>query len=152
MLFERIFGEESFDFEKICKIRIKVGMSLMLLGFLSITIAFIGQQEGSDMRQMYTCLGIGLAAGGIGVAVKNRMILKNPDLKRTREIMEKDERNRAIGLRCWACTGYTMFLLLYLGILAGGFLDEMIVHVLLVVEALYVLLLLGFRLLLQRKM
>ncbi|MCI8727931.1 MAG: hypothetical protein HFG66_17885 [Hungatella sp.] len=152
MLFERIFGEESFDFEKICKIRIKVGMSLMLLGFLSITIAFIGQQEGSDMRQMYTCLGIGLAAGGIGVAVKNRMILKNPDLKRTREIMEKDERNRAIGLRCWACTGYTMFLLLYLGILAGGFLDEMIVHVLLVVEALYALLLLGFRLLLQRKM
>ena len=89
---------------------------------------------------------------GIGVAVKNRMILKNPDLKRTREIMEKDERNRAIGLRCWACTGYTMFLLLYLGILAGGFLDEMIVHVLLVVEALYALLLLGFRLLLQRKM
>ena len=152
MLFERIFGEESFDFEKICKIRIKVGMSLMLLGFLSITIAFIGQQEGSDMRQMYTCLGIGLAAGGIGVAVKNRMILKNPDLKRTREIMEKDERNRAIGLRCWACTGYTMFLLLYLGILAGGFLDEMIVHVLLVVEALYASLLLGFRLLLQRKM
>lgn len=152
MLFERIFGEESFDFEKICKIRIKVGMSLMLLGFLSITIAFIGQQEGSDMRQMYTCLGIGLAAGGIGVAVKNRMILKNPDLKRTREIMEKDERNRAIGLRCWGCTGYTMFLLLYLGILAGGFLDEMIVHVLLVVEALYALLLLGFRLLLQRKM
>ena len=152
MLFERIFGEESFDFEKICKIRIKVGMSLMLLGFLSITIAFIGQQEGSDMRQMYTCLGIGLAAGGIGVAVKNRMILKNPDLKRTREIMEKDERNRARGLRCWACTGYTMFLLLYLGILAGGFLDEMIVHVLLVVEALYALLLLGFRLLLQRKM
>ena len=152
MLFERIFGEESFDFVKICKIRIKVGMSLMLLGFLSITIAFIGQQEGSDMRQMYTCLGIGLAAGGIGVAVKNRMILKNPDLKRTREIMEKDERNRAIGLRCWACTGYTMFLLLYLGILAGGFLDEMIVHVLLVVEALYALLLLGFRLLLQRKM
>lgn len=152
MLFERIFGEESFDFEKICKIRIKVGMSLMLLGFLSITIAFIGQQEGSDMRQMYTCLGIGLAAGGIGVAVKNRMILKNPDLKRTREIMEKDERNRAIGLRCWACTGYTMFLLLYLGILAGGFLDEMIVHVLLVVEVLYALLLLGFRLLLQRKM
>ncbi len=152
MLFERIFGEESFDFEKICKIRIKVGMSLMLLGFLSITIAFIGQQEGSDMRQMYTCLGIGLAAGGIGVAVKNRMILKNPDLKRTREIMEKDERNRAIGLRCWVCTGYTMFLLLYLGILAGGFLDEMIVHVLLVVEALYALLLLGFRLLLQRKM
>ena len=127
-------------------------MSLMLLGLLSITIAFIGQQEGSDMRQMYTCLGIGLAAGGIGVAVKNRMILKNPDLKRTREIMEKDERNRAIGLRCWACTGYTMFLLLYLGILAGGFLDEMIVHVLLVVEALYALLLLGFRLLLQRKM
>ena len=127
-------------------------MSLMLLGFLSITIAFIGQQEGSDMRQMYTCLGIGLAAGGIGMAVKNRMILKNPDLKRTREIMEKDERNRAIGLRCWACTGYTMFLLLYLGILAGGFLDEMIVHVLLVVEALYALLLLGFRLLLQRKM
>ena len=127
-------------------------MSLMLLGFLSITIAFIGQQEGSDMRQMYTCLGIGLAAGGIGVAVKNRMILKNPDLKRTREIMEKDERNRAIGLRCWVCTGYTMFLLLYLGILAGGFLDEMIVHVLLVVEALYALLLLGFRLLLQRKM
>ena len=152
MLFERIFGEESFDFEKICKIRIKVGMSLMLLGFLSITIAFIGQQEGSDMRQMYTCLGIGLAAGGIGVAVKNRMILKNPDLKRTREIMEKDERIRARGLRCWACTGYTMFLLLYLGILAGGFLDEMIVHVLLVVEALYALLLLGFRLLLQRKM
>ena len=66
--------------------------------------------------------------------------------------METDERNREIGLKCWAYSGYTMFLLLYIGILAGVFFNEMIAQVLLVVTAVYALLLFIFRRLLEKSM
>lgn len=78
--------------------------------------------------------------------------MKNPDLKRKQEIMETDERNRELGLRCWAYSGYTMFLLLYLGILAGGFVSMTMVCVLLTVLGVYGLLLIVFRMILQRRM
>lgn len=152
MLFEQLFGHSAVNFEKRCRVRIRAGMGAVLLGFLSIAAAFAGEKTTVATGQMCIGLGIGLVVGGILKVARNRKILKNPDLKKSREIMETDERNREIGLKCWAYSGYTMFLLLYIGILAGVFLSEMVAQVLLVVTAVYALLLLIFRRLLEKSM
>ncbi len=152
MWFGQTFGTGSVDFEKRCKMRIRVGMGVILLGLLSIGVCSISQGISQAMGQMYVWFGIGLVVGGIVKVRKNHKILKNPDLKKASAISEMDERNQAIGIRCWAYSGYTMFLLLYVGILTGIFLNEMIAQVLLTVIAVYALLLCLFRYLLQKKM
>lgn len=152
MLFEQLFGHGTMNFEKRCRVRIRAGMGAVLLGCISIAAAFAGGEATEGMGQMCIWFGIGLVAGGILKVVRNRKILKNPELKKSREIAETDERNREIGLKCWAYSGYAMFLLLYLGILAGVFYNEMIAQVLLVVTAVYALLLLIFRWLLEKSM
>lgn len=152
MLFEQLFGHGTVNFEKRCRVRTRAGMGAALLGFLSIAAAFAVEKTTEVTGQMCIWFGIGLVVGGILKVVRNQKILKNPDLKKSREIMETDERNREIGLKCWAYSGYTMFLLLYIGILAGVFFNEMIAQVLLVVTAVYALLLFIFRRLLEKSM
>lgn len=152
MLFEQLFGHGTMNFEKRCRVRIRAGMGAVLLGCISIAAAFAGGKAAEGMGQMCIWFGIGLVVGGFLKVARNRKILKNPELKKSREITETDERNREIGLKCWAYSGYTMFLLLYIGILAGVFYSEMIAQVLLVVTAVYALLLLIFRWLLEKSM
>lgn len=152
MLFEQLFGHGAINFEKKCRVRIRAGIGAALLGCISIAAAFAGEKITEVTEQMCIWFGIGLVVGGILKVVRNRKILNNPKLKKSREIMETDERNREIGLKCWAYSGYTMFLLLYIGILAGVFYSEMIAQVLLVVTAVYALLLLIFRRLLEKSM
>ena len=80
--------------------------------------------------------------------------LEEPDeaaLKK-RRVEECDERNRLLGLRSWAYSGYAMFLLLYLGFLASGFFDRTVMYVLAAVLAAQAALLLVFRLALGRVM
>ena len=78
--------------------------------------------------------------------------LKNPELLKKGQVAEDDERNRLLGLRCWAYTGYAMFLVLYVGMLIGGFISPTVVVVLQTVLAVYALLLLVFRTILARCM
>ena len=73
-------------------------------------------------------------------------------MRKQQEVAENDERNRLLGLRCWAYTGYTMFLLLYVGILVSGFVDRTAAMVLLTVTGVYALVLLVFRIFLQKVM
>ena len=84
--------------------------------------------------------------------MRNRRYLSDPKLRREREVAENDERNRLLGLRCWAYAGYTMFLALYVGILVCGFVSVTTAKVLMVVSGVYALLLLLFRILLSRAM
>lgn len=152
MWFDQLFGTGSFDFEKRCRMRLYVSRGAILLGLLTIALSFMGHGISPAMGQMCMWFGIGLIAGGIIKAKKSHKILKNPDLKKASAIVEMDERNQEIGVRCWAYSGYIMFLLLYIGILAGMLLNETIAQVLLVVIAVYAFLLFLFRFLLQRKM
>ena len=96
--------------------------------------------------------GIALIAAGGALIVKNMRYLKNPELLKKGQVAEDDERNRLLGLRCWAYTGYAMFLVLYVGMLIGGFISPTVVVVLQTVLAVYALLLLVFRTILARCM
>ena len=148
MRLNTLFTEEPIDFESRCRTRIKVGLGIAVLGLLSLAVMALGGQD----TAFYGSLGAGLMAGGILSVRRNRRYLKDPALRKQQEVAENDERNRLLGLRCWAYTGYTMFLLLYVGILVSGFVDRTAAMVLLTVTGVYALVLLVFRVFLQKVM
>ena len=78
--------------------------------------------------------------------------LKDPELRKARKIYETDERNRLLGLRCWAYTGYTVMILLYIGILVSGFISLTVSRTLMAVIACYGVILVIFRRMLQKAM
>lgn len=148
MRLNTLFTEEPIDFESRCRTRIKVGLGIVVLGLLSLAVMALGGQD----TAFYGSLGAGLMAGGILSVRRNRRYLKDPALRKRQEVAENDERNRLLGLRCWAYSGYTMFLLLYVGILVSGFVDRTAAMVLLTVTGVYALVLLVFRVFLQKVM
>ncbi len=148
MRLNTLFTEEPIDFESRCRTRIKVGLGIAVLGLLSLAVMALGGQD----TAFYGSLGAGLMAGGILSVRRNRRYLKDPALRKRQEVAENDERNRLLGLRCWAYSGYTMFLLLYVGILVSGFVDRTAAMVLLTVTGVYALVLLVFRVFLQKVM
>lgn len=128
MKLKALFMEEPVDFEKRCRLRILVGKTAAVLGLLSVAAAWFYGNSGtvagdSFIQEFYTWIGIGFMAGGAASVWKNRRYLKDEAALKKRRVEECDERNRLLGLRSWAYSGYAMFLLLYLGFLASGFFD-----------------------------
>ena len=162
MWLNQLFTDYPIDFEKRCKTRIKVGIGVVILGGISIGMIFLANgipailylEENSRefVFSFYSSFGIALIAAGLVLITKNVRYLKNPSLRKKREIAETDERNRLLGLRCWAYAGYSLFLLLYSGVLISGFISMMALMILQIVIALYAFLLLFFRFLLGRLM
>ena len=163
MWLDRLFADGEIDFERRCKNRIRIGAVIVLLGAVSVGLmAVMGERapvidqgamySGGFISSYYTSMGIALMAAGAVKIANNVRWLKHPELMKKRAVEERDERNRLLGLRCWAYTGYAMFLVLYLGILASGFVSVTVMVVLQVVTAVYAVMLLGFRVLLSRMM
>lgn len=161
MWLKQFFIETPIDFEKKCKNRIIISGLIAVLGLISILITVVVErlpilylEAGSrNFNQgFYVGVGGGLLGAGIATIIKNIRYLKKPELKKKQETLETDERNRMIGLRCWAYAGYTMFLLLYVGMLFSGLVSATLLKILLVIAGVFALLLLIFRIILQRCM
>lgn len=161
MWLKQLFTDEPIDFEKRCKTRIGIGICVTLLGILTVLMAifvnrppilYIESGSRAFINGFYMGAGGGLIGVGIVNIIMNCRYLKNPELKRKRAIVETDERNRILGLRTWAYAGYSMFLIMYIGILLAGFISMTVMKVLLAVGAVYGLLLFLFRTILKRCM
>ena len=157
MKLKALFMEEPVDFEKRCRLRILVGKTAAVLGLLLVGGAWVfGNSRtvggGSVFQEFYTWIGIGFMVGGAASVWRNRRYLKDEAALKQRKVEECDERNRLLGLRSWAYSGYALFLLLYLGFLASGFFDRTVMYVLAAVLAVQAALLLVFRLALGRVM
>ncbi len=161
MWLKRFFIETPVDFERQCRKRILVGAVAAVLGAVTMLLPMItGQlpvlylQPGwkEFVPGFYRGIGIGFFAAGLVLIIRNLRYLKNDKLKTERQIYETDERNRMLGLRCWAYAGYSMFLLLYIGIIISGLISLTTMKTLMAVAALYAILLLVFRRLLQHSM
>lgn len=163
MWLNQLFVETSIDFEKRCRNRIILGSVIAILGAVTFGLAFLMnmtpafvlylEPEGSDfVPGFYTGIGGGFLGAGIITIVKNYRYLKNPELNRKRKIYETDERNRMLGLRCWAYAGYSMFLCLYIGVIISGFISVTAMKALIGVAGGYGVLLLIFRRILQKHM
>lgn len=163
MWLSQLFVETPIDFEKRCRNRIIVGSVMAVLGAVTFALAFLMdlvpafvvllEPGWSDfVPGFYTGIGGGFLRAGVITVVKNYRYLKNPELNKKRKIYETDERNRMLGLRCWAYAGYSMFLFLYIGVIVSGFISVTAMKVLLGVAGMYGVLLLVFRRILQKCM
>lgn len=163
MWINRLFGDYPIDFEKRCRIRMAAGMGGILLGILSMVLGWLAQggqfpvlylERGtrSFLPQFYMSIGAGLACGGAISLFRSRRYLRDPELSKKRRVYESDERNRLLGLRCWAYTGYTMMLALYIGVLVSGFISVTVSKTLLAVTASFAVLLFVFRKIMERAM
>ncbi|MCI7796235.1 hypothetical protein [Porcincola intestinalis] len=160
-MFKRyLTGNGPEDFEKSYKIRAAAGLAVAVLGMIPLILStlfessfpiFLSDAASVDfIRGFYRGTGLGLAAAGIITCIQNFRYLKNKELFKKKSVEESDERNRLIGLRCWALAGYTMFLFLYLAMLAAGLYSVTVLKVLLAVTAAFAFLLLVYRIMLQR--
>ena len=162
MWLNELFTEATINFEKRCRVRIVVSIGLAVLGLLSLalvaltkgTVPVVHLDEGTAdfVSGFYTGIGFGLVAAGSITIIQNVRYLKKADLKKQRQIYETDERNRMLGMRCWAYSGYAMFLILYVGMLVSGLFNVIIMKTLLAVMAVYGVLLLVFKEVLKRCM
>lgn len=163
MWLNQLFVEAPIDFEKRCRNRIILGSVIAVLGAVTFGLVFLKdlvptfvlylEPGWSDfVPGFYTGIGGGFLGAGIITVVKNYRYLKNPELNRKRKIYETDERNRMLGLRCWAYAGYSMFLFLYIGVIVSGFISVTAMKVLIGVAGAYGVLLLIFRRILQKCM
>lgn len=142
-------NNESMDFKDKCKRRIRINVLFMLLGLVVFMISLIFSQyladsESTGLPSFYAGLGVGAFAGGFVRLLRNRRYLTDEQLGSKRQVYEMDERIRLMGLRSWSYTGYTMFLLLYLGIVISGFYNVIVMRTLLAVTAIFVLVLFAF--------
>lgn len=162
MLLNNLFIDSPINFEKKCKTRITASCFLMALGVITITLSFLAGDQipvlymAADhydfIPGFYMGTGFGLFFAAAATIIKNVRYLKKPEIRKEREIYETDERNRMLGLRSWAYAGYTMLLLLYIGILISGFISILILKTLLIILAVYVVVLFVFRMILQKTM
>ena len=162
MLLNNLFIDSPINFEKKCKTRITASCFLMALGVITIALSFLAGDQipvlymAADhydfIPGFYMETGFGLFFAAAATIIKNVRYLKKPEIRKEREIYETDERNRMLGLRSWAYAGYTMLLLLYIGILISGFISILILKTLLIILAVYVVVLFVFRMILQKTM
>ena len=163
MMLNNFVSGTPMEFTKRCRLRAICSIGFIILGAAALVVSFLyGNQlpvlgeitadEQDFARGFYTGIGFGVIAAGLVTLIKNIRFLKNADLRKKRALYEDDERNRMIGTKCWAYAGYTLFLCLYVGILAAGFFNMTVLKVLLAVFGVYGGLLLIFKKLLQHMM
>ena len=146
-----LFSEQEREFEKRCRRRILVQKLLFLLGALAVfaslmyekwmPVLFLEPGGREYVTEFYLVLGAALMAASLVQIYRTRRCLRDPELKKAKQLAESDERNRLIGLKCWAVSGYAMFLLLYLGVLVSGFVCMTVSTVLLATVAVFAVLL-----------
>jgi len=128
--------------EKKIKNRIIYSVCLVLLGVVSAVLGvgnFLPLEMSEYIGGFYTGIGTGLIAAGIITIIRNVRILKDEKLLKEKEIFENDERNKLIGMKTWSYTGYAMLLILYVGLLVGGFIGETVLNTILVIIGIYAL-------------
>lgn len=154
-------NRNTIRFVRRCRLRILLGTAASLLGAAALAAArhtvqlpilYLEAQSRSFMMNFYYGTGIGLIIAGILMILRNRSYLRSPDRMKQQEIREFDERSQAIGTRCWAYAGYSLFILLYVMILLSGFVSILLVKLLLCIMAVFAGLLGIWKIILSRKM
>lgn len=126
--------------EKKIKNRIIYCVCFIVLGVISLIVGNVFSAELSEyVKGFYTGVGGGLIAAGVISIVRNILTLKNSEKLKEKEIYENDERNKMIGSKTWSYAGYAMFIVLYAGILVGGFIGDLVLNTLLVILGVYAL-------------
>ncbi len=77
-------------------VMIVVGLVLLVVGLVSLKV--VEEPQGFMMTMPYICVGLGcgLFGGGMGNWLGKKALQNHPELRKQKEIEEKDERNRIL--------------------------------------------------------
>lgn len=161
MWLNHLYMDQDIYFDRKCRTRICVGIIMIVLGAAAVLVSanadhipvmYMSSEYNEYMSGFFWGTGFGLALGGTIQIIRNVRYLKDEKVRKKRVIEANDERNRLLGLRVWAYSGYTMFFLLYIGMLIGCFISHIVVMALGCVIGVFAAMLLVYKLLLSKLM
>ncbi len=116
-----------------------IGLVIFVAGL--VLIKLLPEADGILKTLPYLCvgMGVGIFGGNLGTAIRNKMVLKNPQAAKQIEVEQKDERNQAIGNKAKA-RAYDLMIYVYAAILLAFALMQVDMYVILTLAAVYLFL------------
>ena len=113
-----------------------IGFVIFIAGL--VLIKLLPGADGILKTLPYLCVGVGagIFGGNLGTAIKNKVMLKNPESAKQIEIEQKDERNQAISNKAKA-RAYDLMIYVYAAILLAFALMQIDMYVILTLVAVY---------------
>jgi hypothetical protein len=116
----------------------KINRYIFLSAIGLMILMLLPDAEGVLKALPYVCVGVGagIFGGNLGVAIKNKTMLKNPQAAKQIEIEQKDERNKIISIKAKARV-YDLMIYVYAAILLAFTLMQVDMYVILTLVAVY---------------
>jgi hypothetical protein len=113
-------------------------IGFIIFGAGLMILMLLPDAEGVLKALPYVCVGVGagIFGGNLGVAIKNKTMLKNPQAAKQIEIEQKDERNKIISIKAKARV-YDLMIYVYAAILLAFTLMQVDMYVILTLVAVY---------------
>ena len=113
-------------------------IGFIIFGAGLVILMLLPDAEGVLKALPYVCVGVGagIFGGNLGVAIKNKAMLKNPQAAKQIEIEQKDERNKLISDKAKART-YDLMIYVYAAILLAFTIMQVDMFVILTLVAVY---------------
>ncbi|NMC46187.1 MAG: hypothetical protein GYA52_05080 [Chloroflexi bacterium] len=113
-------------------------IGLVIFGAGLVLIKLLPEADGVLKTLPYLCVGMGagIFGGNLGIAIKNKTMLKNPQAAKQIEVEQKDERNQAISNKAKA-RAYDLMIYVYGAILLAFALMQVDMYVILTLVAVY---------------
>lgn len=134
-MFKLLFGSKLFhtdeEFRKFLEARGRLMLSLALFGVVFIGVVFVaeeifGVQFNEHVSSFYSGAGSGLLGAGLVLTLRNRRIMRNPQLLRKMRIRNSDERNLSIANSAFRWAAMLQFAAVCLLALFGMFIDPIL--------------------------
>jgi len=132
------------EYKKVIKNRMKIMMAMSIVGIITATFGFGAEfyfklPISDKMLGVYSGFGTGLLAAGIGLWIKNRILLNNEEKLKESRLNNTDERIQEISNKAFRVATYIMLAALYATGLIGGLFYPVLVQALMFIVCTFLL-------------
>lgn len=130
----------NMPFKKVVKVRLWISCLFLILGLASVILSKI-RPNNDFINGFYLGFGGGVSAVGLVGLIINKRLLRNEEKFKKAEIEYNDERNRYIFSRTFTIATCICLTIIYLAMIAAGFINLIVFKTLFCVLAMYLLVL-----------
>lgn len=132
------------EYRKVLKSRMKIMVGIVIIGIITATVGFGAEYYwevpiNDQMLGVYSGIGTGLFVAGVGLWIKNRLLLNNDEKLKESRLNNTDERIQEIVNKAFRIAAYTMLVSLYATALIGGLFYPILVKVLMFIVCTFLL-------------
>ncbi|MDO4581304.1 MAG: hypothetical protein Q4B96_01815 [Bacillota bacterium] len=113
-------------------------IGFVIFGAGLVLVKLLPEAEGILKALPYLCIGVGAGVfgGNLGTAIRNKTMLKNPEVAKQTQVEQKDERNQTISNKAKA-GAYDLMIYAYAAILLAFALMQVDMYIILTLVAVY---------------